>query len=113
MRYATGIGCVIAFGALIASSGCRTVPEQPLPPAPRLLTSAPLQLPDGCEAKGSYLVHFAVHPDGGTADIQPPAAAACVQTALAAWVASFRYAPQAGATPMAIEWLMVEAKKGG
>ena len=104
---------LIALIAVTALSACQTSPDKPLPPAPRLLTSAPLQLPADCRASGSFLVRFDVHPNGEPSNIQPPPAAPCVQAALGAWVASFRYAPLAGETPMAIEWLMVEAERGG
>lgn len=109
MKFFSLVGLI----AVIALSGCQTSPDKPLPPAPRLLTSAPLQLPADCQASGSFLVRFDVHRNGEPSNIQPPPAAACVQAALSAWVASFRYAPQAGETPMAIEWLMVEARRGG
>ena len=105
----------LACGVIAAMTlaGCQTFPGKPLPPAPQLLTSAPLQLADDCQARGSFIVKFDVHANGETSNIQPPPADACVRTALTAWVASFKYAPQAGETPMAIEWLMVEAKQGG
>ena len=110
MRQALIAGGVIALGLL---SGCHTAPVRQLPPAPRLLSSEPLRLPDDCVASGSFVVEFDVDTSGRTGNIQPPPADACVQTALTAWVASFRYAPQSGEIPMSVEWLMVTAKKGG
>lgn len=106
---------IIAGSAIVLSllSGCHTAPVRQLPPAPQLLAAAPLDLPDDCTASGSFIVEFAVDAGGRTGNIKPPAAAACVQTALTAWVASFRYAPQANATSMSVEWLMVAARKGG
>lgn len=99
--------------ALALVSGCHTAPTRQLPPAPQLLSSAPLRLPDDCIASGSFVVEFDVDADGRTGNIQPPPADACVRTALTAWVASFRYAPPSGEIPMSVEWLMVTAKKGG
>lgn len=99
--------------ALALLSGCHTAPTHQLPPAPRLLSSEPLRLPDDCVASGSFIVQFDVDADGRTGNIQPPTADACVRTALTAWVASFRYAPQSGEIPMSVEWLMVTAKQGG
>src|SRR5688572_9721395 len=112
MRQIFVIGGMVATAGLIG--GCQTAPPaQQLPPASRLLSSAPLQLPDNCIANGSFVVHFAVDASGRPGNIQPPPADACVQTALTSWVASFQYAPQPRATPMSVEWLMVTAKKGG
>lgn len=101
---------LITVAALLAA--CQTSPVRPVPPTPQLLSSAPLELPADCRASGSLIVKFAIAADGVTSNIQPPQAAQCVQAALTAWVASFRYAPQAAETPMAIEWLMVEARQG-
>jgi hypothetical protein len=110
MRQAITTSSVIALALL---SGCHTAPVRQLPPAPQLLSSEPLRLPDDCVASGSFIVEFDVNASGRTGNIQPPPADACVQTALTAWVASFRYAPQSGEVPMSVEWLMVTAKKGG
>jgi hypothetical protein len=108
---------VIISSGLVASlgllSGCHTAPVRPIPPAPQLLAAAPLQLPNDCAASGSFVVQFAVHENGATGNIQPPAAPACLQAALTSWVASFRYVPQPDETSMSIEWLMVTGKKGG
>lgn len=99
--------------ALALLSGCHTAPVRQLPPAPQLLASDPLRLPDDCVASGSFIVEFDVDASGRTGNIQPPRADACVQSALTAWVASFRYAPPSRDVPMSVEWLMVTAKKGG
>jgi hypothetical protein len=110
MRQAIIVGGAIAFALL---SGCHTAPTRSLPPAPQLLSSEPLQLPDSCVASGSVVVEFDVDASGRTGNIQVPPADACVRTALSAWVASFRYAPQAGGTQMSMEWMLVTAEKGG
>jgi len=81
------------------------------PPTLQLLGAAPLEVPASCQASGSVIVAFAVDPEGGTSQIQPAAAPACLQQALTAWVASFRYAPPAIPTRTSVEWLMVEARR--
>lgn len=101
---------VVTVAALLAA--CQTSPVRPVPPTPQLLSSAPLELPADCRAGSSFVVKFAIAANGATSNIQPSPGAECVQAALAAWVASFRYAPQAAEIPMAIEWLMVEARQG-
>lgn len=83
------------------------------PPEPlRLLGAEPLNVPDSCKPQGSVIVAFTVSRSGQTSDIQPAAAPACMQQALTAWVASFRYSPLAADMPATVEWLLVEAKKG-
>ena len=88
-------------------------PTKPTPPARlELIRSGTLTVPDACSANGSVIVAFTVYEGGQTGDIQPAAAPACLQQALTAWVASFRYSPQSARVPTSIEWLLVEAKKG-
>lgn len=88
-------------------------PTKPTPPARlELIRSGTLTVPDACSANGSVIVAFTVYEGGQTGDIQPAAAPACLQQALTAWVASFRYSPQSARIPTSIEWLLVEAKKG-
>lgn len=103
----------LALGVVAA---CHAPPEvRPAPPASplQLLGSDPLRVPDTCRAEGSFFVAFTVERNGTTRDIQQPAAAPqCLQQALTAWVASFRYSPQTGQVPAGIEWLQVEARKG-
>lgn len=82
------------------------------PPSLKLLGAAPLEVPASCQASGSVIVAFAVDHDGTTSQIQPAAAPACLQQALTAWVASFRYAPPVTPIQTSVEWLMVEARRG-
>ncbi|HWK75230.1 MAG TPA: hypothetical protein VNQ81_13220 [Povalibacter sp.] len=96
-------------------AACHAPPEvRPAPPASplQLLGSDPLQVPETCRAEGSVFVAFTVERNGTTRDIQPAAAPACLQQALTAWVASFRYSSQTGQVPAGIEWLQVEARQG-
>ncbi len=85
-----------------------TLPESSL----RLLGSRAIALPQDCHASGSVVVDFTVLESGQTDDIRPGDAPECVQQALTAWVASFRYAPVAQRAPATVEWLLVEASKG-
>lgn len=98
----------------VALTACQSVPEKPaFPPSDlKLIRSAPLQLPATCTATGSVVVDFTVLESGQTDNIRPAQAPACLQQALTAWVASFRYAPVTTQTPSSVEWLLVEAKKG-
>jgi len=96
-------------------AACHAPPEvrPALPASPlQLLGSEPLQVPENCQAVGSVFVAFTVERNGTTRDIQPAAAPPCLQQALTAWVASFRYSSQAGQVPASIEWLQVEGRKG-
>lgn len=78
----------------------------------QLLESSELSLPLGCIASGSFVVSFTVATTGRTDAIRAPDAPDCVQDALTAWVASFRYQPPARPTPASMEWMMVTARRG-
>lgn len=99
---------------LSALAACQSPgPVRPAnPPDLQLLGAAPLEVPASCRAGGSVIVAFAVDADGGTSQIQPAAAPACLRQALTAWVASFRYAPPATPIRTQVEWLMVEGRRG-
>ncbi|HEY6644237.1 hypothetical protein [Povalibacter sp.] len=103
---------LLSLGALSAcQTSQRLQPE--VPPSPlRLLESRALELPDSCQPQGSVVVDFIVLASGQTDAIRPAAAPECVQQALTAWVASFRYSPIGATFPATVEWLLVEAKKG-
>jgi hypothetical protein len=103
---------VTALAAMALLSACQTTPRGPVPRALELTSSAPLQLEPGCQPQGSVIVEFTVQPDGATSGIQTPVAPDCLQNALTAWVASFRYAPPGESVPSSVEWLLVTARKG-
>lgn len=94
--------------------GCQSQPPVKTPPAAplQLIQSSSLSLPDACQASGSFIVAYTVREDGQTTSIDLPPAPHCLQQALTAWVASFRYSPQSSPVPTTIEWLLVEAKQG-
>ena len=104
----------VVVGAFAVAACQSRGPIQPAVPGAelRLIESRALDLPDSCRASGSVVVDFTVLASGQTDDIRPAAAPECVQQALTAWVASFRYAPVGQSTPAAVEWLLVEARKG-
>ena len=105
----------VIFLTMILLSACQTPrPLEPAAPAAplRLIGSDPLTLPESCRASGSVIIDFTVLESGQTDNIRPADAPACVQEALTAWVASFRYAPVSQRAPASVEWLLVEAKKG-
>jgi hypothetical protein len=107
-------------GALVLAAGCqpmvRPTPPAPEPPA-RLLDAARLELPADCAVPAGrpYRMSYTVETDGRTAGlgaVTPPDAPACLQNALKAWVASFRYAPVAHAEPVTSDWMLVSARRG-
>ena len=105
------IAAGVCFASLI--SACQApAPRGIAPPDLQLIGTAPLTLPATCSASGSVIIDFTVRPDGLTENIKPAAGPACVQEALTAWVASFRYSPPGSPTKTSVEWLLVEAKKG-
>ena len=103
----------ICLAALILVAGCSSLPSQrTVEPDLELLESAQLAVPQDCLASGSFVVSYTVATTGRTDAIRAPEAPQCVQDALMAWVASFRYQPPSRATPAAMEWMMVTAKRG-
>ena len=95
-----------------AIGGCATAPHTVGPPStPQLLSAGRLELPADCHAQGSMFVSYTVLESGSPANIAPDAGPACVQQALTAWIATFRYSPQTMAVPVALEWLVVEADR--
>jgi hypothetical protein len=111
---ATWMPTLLGAGALAVLSGCQVAPTVPPRAASlELIDFRPLALAQGCEAAGgSVFVEFTVLADGRTDNIQTPAAPACVQEALRAWIGSLRYVPPASATDTGIEWLLVTARRG-
>jgi hypothetical protein len=102
-----------ALTGVLALSACQVAPVSTLPESSlRLLDSQAIELPKDCRATGSVVVDFTVLESGQTDDIRPGDAPDCVQQALTAWVASFRYAPIGQRSPATVEWLLVEASRG-
>ena len=103
----------MVFIAAAVVAGCQTASQRSTPELElKLLSTSPLIVPKDCFASGSFLVAFTVATTGLTTAIRAPDAPGCVQDALIAWVASFRYEPPAKATPATLEWMMVTAKRG-
>jgi len=106
--------------ALAVAVGCQSIvrPAQaPQPPATQLLNAARLDLPNDCAVLSgrSYRMTYTVGLDGRTSNlgaITPPDAPLCLQVALAAWVASFRYAPVAQTESLTADWMLVTARRG-
>ena len=115
------IGCAaIASLGLALLAGCQTPPSSaPAAPAPaiQLLDAARLHLPADCTVTvgRTYRMSYTVGLDGRTGSlgaITPPDAPACLQAALASWVATFRYAPVNHAESLTTDWMLVTASRG-
>jgi hypothetical protein len=103
----------LAILAIALLAACQSTPPlHPAEPELKLLKSAELIVPEDCLASGSFVVSFTVATSGLTDAIRALDAPGCVQAALTAWVASFRYEPPARATPATMEWMMVTGKRG-
>jgi hypothetical protein len=76
---------------MVLIAACRSLPIAPSPL--QLLSSEPLQLPTECIATQSIVIDFVIETNGSTGNIAIRQAPACLQQALRAWVASFKYAP--------------------
>lgn len=111
--YDRGMKRAISALIFLTLAACAHAPrETPVAPDLQLLESAPLMLADGCRTSGSFIIAFTVDMQGRTTDIAPPEAPPCVREALAAWAASFRFAPRTSPAAGSIEWLLVTAPKG-
>ena len=110
----------IVGGVLMLLAGCQSMvrPAAPAPEPPaRLLDAGRLELPTDCVATSgrTYRMSYTVGIDGRTGSlgaITPPDAPACLQAALASWVATFRYAPVAEAEPVTADWMLVTGRRG-
>src|SRR5688572_18645293 len=102
--------CVLS----LALSACGSLAPRAPSTAPSLdlISSAPLVVADGCEARGSYVVGFTVTPQGRTSNIKPPEAPVCVREALAKWAASFQFSPPPQPIEGSMEWMLVTARRG-
>jgi hypothetical protein len=101
----------VVLAGLAACAGPGSVQRSAPAPALQLVSSTPLKLPATCDVGSSVAIEFVVLPDGETAEVRPISAPDCARAALAAWVASFRYAPPEQRTPSRIEWLVVSASR--
>jgi hypothetical protein len=107
-------------GAFLLAAACQPVvrPSAPAPEPPaRLLEAGRLDVPANCAVTSgrTYRMSYTVGLDGRTGSlgaITPPDAPACLQAALAAWVASLRYAPVAQAESVTADWMLVTAPRG-
>jgi hypothetical protein len=113
-------GWAIAFSALALTAGCQTITGSAPPagaPATILLEAGDLALPTDCTVPAGrpYRVSYVVGTDGRTANpdaVTPSDAPACLQQALHAWIATFRYAPVSDAERVTADWMLVTARRG-
>ena len=118
IRRLSRTGCAALVCAL-GLAGCRTAPPTPAVPAPpvNLLEAGHFDLPGECPVTPGrvYRMSYTVSPDGRTGSlgaITPPDAPACLQAALASWVATFRYAPVTRTETVISDWMLVTARRG-
>jgi|SRR5690606_18016506 len=111
LRRSCPIGA-LALAAILA--GCSSAPSRiPEPPTPlQLLSSADLEIDASCEVDGAVLIEYTVLASGETANIELSSAPDCARTALADWVASYRYVPPTRDVSARFEWILVSASRG-
>lgn len=106
----------LAVAALLtaACSGPSAVTRLPAPD-PQLLESGVLELARDCQPRAGevYRAEFDVQPDGRVGNVRTIGSAACANEALARWVASFRYNTREAPIATAVDWMLVEAPRGG
>jgi hypothetical protein len=72
-------------------------------------------LSDECKPEPGrvYRAEFTVRPDGAVSDIHATGDAACARDALARWISSFRYEARQAPASTVVDWMLVEARRGG
>jgi hypothetical protein len=105
--------------AAVVASGCASLWEHEtpasIPPPPlQLISAGNLELPRDCHVPDGvvYRTNFIVGGDGRVAAIHPEPAPTCLQTSLAAWLGTARYAPPGEAVAATIDWMGVTARRG-
>jgi hypothetical protein len=95
-------------------SGPAAVSRLPEPDL-QLLESGTLELASDCRPRAGdvYRAQFDVRADGTVDRIRTTGSEACANDALTRWVASFRYNPRAGSVETVVDWMLVEAPRGG
>jgi len=110
-------GRALLAAAVLVSAGCATRPAtEVVPPIePRLLEAGRLELPAGCTpVRGRvYRTRATVESDGRVSGAVTESGPGCVQEALVQWVESFRYGALDARADVAIDWIGVEAGRGG
>ncbi len=110
-------GAILLAAVLVV--GCVSpgvqVPSRTVAPELELLSAGRLDLPGECRppAGAVYRARFIVMPDGRVAAVEPESGPRCVQEALSRWVNGFRYRPLAEPASATIDWMAVEARRGG
>jgi hypothetical protein len=100
---------------LAALAGCQTAPQRQIPDPPlrpELLSAGSLQIASDCVVNTPVDIDYSVQPDGSVADLSLSDAPACVRDALAAWVNSYRYAPQSVPVATGFAWMRVMGQRG-
>jgi hypothetical protein len=105
---------VFAAALVAACSGPSAVTRLPAP-EPQLLESGVMQLARECKPQAGevYRAEFDVQPDGRVGNIRTTGSAACANEALARWVETFRYNAREAPVSTAVDWMLVEAPRGG
>jgi len=104
---------LLAFAALAGCSSSpvrdRAASERP----PVLLSSDALELPDDCAvAPGTvYRTQYLVGEGGNVEQVVSAEGPPCVQSALARWVSTFRYAQGAAPGESTVDWMVTVAQK--
>jgi len=99
------------------ASGCSTQLATTRPPEPELnlVSAGEFALSDECKPEPGrvYRAEFIVRPDGAVSDIHATGDAACARDALARWISSFRYEARQSPASTVVDWMLVEARRGG
>ena len=104
---------VVAFAALAGCSSSPIRDRMAVERPPDLLSAGALELPAGCAAAPGtvYRVRYLVGEEGGVDHVASADGPPCVQSALARWVSTFRYAPGSAPANSTVDWMVTVARK--
>ena len=110
----TSLGAVTVLSGLLSACVGPSSVKMPAPDL-QLLESGSLTLPAECEPRAGevYRAAFEVGLDGRVQNVRTNGTATCAQEALAAWVSTFRYNSRASSIETVVDWMLVEARRGG
>ena len=117
IRHRINTSPLLVLALTLIATGCSgpsTIARVPAPDL-QLIESGSLSLPADCEPRAGevYRAEFEVGPDGHVQNVRTNGTANCAQQALAAWVSTFRYNSRQSSVETVVDWMLVEARRGG
>jgi hypothetical protein len=103
----------VVFAALAGCSSSPIRDRAALERPPELLSAGVLELPADCAVPPGtvYRAQYRVDAGGKVEQVASSEGPPCVQSALASWVSTFRYAPGTAPAESTVDWMVTVAQK--